>query len=65
MGGKRFPDNFLNNFTFSSHTEYVKTESIVIAGMKKKNSLHLMNDDDLLNDVVALELKTSKKMASV
>ena len=24
-----------------------------------------MNDDDLLNDVVALELKTSKKMASV
>ena len=44
-------------FTFSSHTEYVKRESIVIAWMKKKNSLLLTN----VHDFYVLEDKTSQK----
>ena len=45
-------------FTFSSHTEYVKRESIVIARVKKrKNSLLLMN----VHVLYVLEDKTSKK----
>ena len=44
-------------FTFSSHTEYVKRESIVIAWVKKKNSLLLTN----VHDLYILEDKTSQK----
>ena len=43
-------------FTFSSHTEYVKRESIVIAWVKKKNSLLLTN----VYDFYVLEDKTSQ-----
>ena len=44
-------------FTFSLHTEYVKRESIVIAWVKKKNSLLLTN----VHVLYVLEDKTSKK----
>ena len=44
-------------FTFSSHTEYVKRESIVIAWVKKKNS-HLLTN---VHDLYVLEDKTIKK----
>ena len=44
-------------FTFSSHTEYVKRESIVIARVNKKNSLLLTN----VHDFYVLEDKTSQK----
>ena len=44
-------------FTFSSHTEYVKRESIVIASVKKKNSLLVKN----VYDFHVLEDKTSQK----
>ena len=48
----------LSIFTFSSHTEYVKRESIVIAWVKKKkNSLRLTN----FHVLYVLEDKTSKK----
>ena len=44
-------------FTFSSHTEYVKRESIVIAWVEKKNSLRLMN----VHVLYMLKDKSSKK----
>ena len=44
-------------FSFSSHTEYVKRESIVIARVKKNNSLLLTN----VYDFYVLEDKTSQK----
>ena len=47
-------------FYFSSHTEYVKRESIVIAWVKKKkNSLLLTN----VHDLYVLKDKTSQKMS--
>ena len=48
----------LEIFTFSSHTEYIKRESIVIAWVKK-NSLLLMN----VHVLNVLEDKTSKKIS--
>ena len=48
-------------FTFSSHTEYVKKESIVIAWVMKQNSLLLTN----FHDLYVLEDKTSQKKISV
>ena len=50
---------YRNIFTFSSHTEYVKRESIVIAWVKKKNSLLLMN----VHDLYVLETKQAKKIS--
>ena len=49
--------SFRSFFTFSSHTEYVKRESIVIAWVKKKNSLLLTN----VYDLYVLEDKTNQK----
>ena len=51
------PQTFFRIFTFLSHTEYVKRESIVIAWVKKKNSLLLTN----VHDLYVLEDKTSQK----
>ena len=44
-------------FTFSSHTEYIKRKSIVIAWEEKKNSPLLTN----VHDLYVLEDKTSQK----
>ena len=51
------PQIFFQIFTFSSHTQYVKRESIVIVRVKKKNSLLLMN----VHVLYVLEDKTSQK----
>ena len=45
-------------FTFSSHTKYVKRQSIVIASVKKKKKSLLLTN---VHDLYVLEDKTSKK----
>ena len=54
----RFFSSPLYLFTFSSHTEYVKRESIVIAWVQKQNNSLLLTNVHVL---YVLEDKTSKK----